>query len=91
MTQLSENDSKPMSPEEEFGLLLAEYEENQPDIQEGEIIPGTIIDISGDFVVVDIGYKSEGEIPKSEFMDRDGNLLRPGSATSSSTRSCTRA
>ena len=33
----------------------------------GRIVKGKIIDINRDFVVVDIGFKSEGIIPKSEF------------------------
>jgi small subunit ribosomal protein S1 len=33
----------------------------------GSILEGTIIGFSGDFVVVDVGLKSEGMIPKDEF------------------------
>lgn len=35
--------------------------------EEGKIVRGTIIAVKGDSVFVDIGYKSEGEIPKTEF------------------------
>ena len=40
----------------------------------GQIVKGTIMDIKKDFVIVDIGFKSEGVISKSEFRhskDRD--------------------
>ena len=33
----------------------------------GDVVKGTIIDVHEDFVLVDINYKSEGLIPKSEF------------------------
>ena len=38
----------------------------------GAIITGTVVEIGGDSVVVHAGLKSEGFIPKSEFMDETG-------------------
>ena len=38
-------------------------------LKEGAIVPGTITEIRQNEVVVDIGGKSEGVIPASEFMD----------------------
>ena len=35
--------------------------------KEGSIVNGTILDIRPQVVIVDIGYKSEGVIPASEF------------------------
>ncbi|MDW8307812.1 MAG: S1 RNA-binding domain-containing protein, partial [Verrucomicrobiales bacterium] len=35
----------------------------------GEIVPGTVIEVRPKEVLVDIGYKSEGAIPASEFED----------------------
>ena len=40
----------------------------------GEVVQGTIIDIIKDLAVVDIGDKSEGSIPLSEFKSEDENL-----------------
>jgi len=37
--------------------------------REGSIVAGTILDIRPQVVIVDIGYKSEGVIPSSEFED----------------------
>ena len=37
----------------------------------GQILKGKIIEISKDFVVVDVGLKSEGLVPISEFSDSD--------------------
>ncbi|GAA5495190.1 SSU ribosomal protein S1P [Rubritalea squalenifaciens DSM 18772] len=39
------------------------------EFKEGTIVNGTIIDIRPQVVLVDIGYKSEGAIPSSEFED----------------------
>lgn len=50
------------------------YEESIRKIQEGEVVKGRIVFIDKDFVMVDIGYKSEGQIPIHEFQDRDGNI-----------------
>jgi small subunit ribosomal protein S1 len=42
------------------------------EIQEGEVARGTIVAVENDYVVVDIGYKSEGQIDIHEFRDADG-------------------
>jgi len=39
------------------------------EFREGSIVNGTILDIRPQVVIVDIGYKSEGVIPASEFED----------------------
>ena len=41
------------------------------EFKEGSIVNGTIIDIRPQVVLVDIGYKSEGAIPVSEFEDEE--------------------
>jgi small subunit ribosomal protein S1 len=48
------------------------YESSLVNIQEGEVIHGKIIQITDDFVMVDIGYKSEGQIRIDEFRDENG-------------------
>ena len=40
-----------------------------PDFREGSIVKGRILEIRPREVLVDIGYKSEGVIPSSEFED----------------------
>ena len=50
------------------------YEESLKSIQEGGLVHGTIVHVDKDFVLVDIGYKSEGQIPISEFIDASGNV-----------------
>src|ERR1700677_2629646 len=47
--------------------------------KEGEVVRGTVMKISGEQVVVDIGYKSEGTINLDEFKDGKGEILvKPG-------------
>ncbi|MFZ6033293.1 MAG: 30S ribosomal protein S1 [Melioribacter sp.] len=53
--------------EEELQTLTKLYSESFRDIKEDEIIQGTIVGIHGDNVVIDVGYKTDGTIPKSEF------------------------
>ncbi|MGQ0534120.1 MAG: 30S ribosomal protein S1 [Caulobacteraceae bacterium] len=39
---------------------------------EGRVVPATVVAIENDFVVVDIGLKTEGRIPLREFLVDDG-------------------
>ena len=50
------------------------FEESLKSIQEGKIVSGEIVQIDNEFALVDIGYKSEGQIHISEFKDLEGNL-----------------
>jgi len=50
------------------------YEESLKSIQEGGLVRGTIVHVDKEFVLVDIGYKSEGQIPIGEFIDAGGNV-----------------
>ena len=60
--------SVPMSKEEqEHEDMLSMYEESFSNFKVGEIIEGTIVDVSDKDVRVDIGFKSEGVIQISEF------------------------
>jgi len=53
---------------EDFQTL---YEESLRAVEEGQIVKGTVIDITPDHVTVDVGYKCEGQIPIQEFVKRD--------------------
>jgi small subunit ribosomal protein S1 len=54
--------------------LMDMYEESFKRFQEGEVVVGKIISVDKDYVLVDIGYKSEGQIRIREFIDEDGNI-----------------
>ena len=53
--------------EEDTDKLLEAYDETLRDFEEGEIVQGVVVKIDRDEVMVDVGYKSEGYIPLSEF------------------------
>jgi small subunit ribosomal protein S1 len=44
------------------------------ELEEGSITKGEVVRIEGDYVLVDVNFKSEGQIPIAEFMDLQGNL-----------------
>ena len=44
------------------------------DMQPGSIITGVVVDIDSDWVTVNAGLKSEGVIPKSQFLNDAGVL-----------------
>ncbi|OQX25413.1 MAG: 30S ribosomal protein S1 [Desulfobacteraceae bacterium IS3] len=50
------------------------YEESFKRFAEGEVVTGRIISVDKDHVLVDIGYKSEGQIRINEFKDEHGNI-----------------
>jgi len=50
------------------------YEENLKSVREGKVVKGEIVQIDKEFVLVDIGYKSEGQIRTAEFTDLRGRL-----------------
>lgn len=46
----------------------------QAEMRPGSIIRGTVVDIGPDVVVVNAGLKSEGVVPKWQFLDADGQI-----------------
>ncbi len=63
---------------QDFEKLFEESLKNL-EIEEGSIIKGKVVEIQDNGVMVNIGFKSEGFIPKHEFLDSSGNLtVKPG-------------
>src|SRR6185295_11189430 len=67
-----------LAVKEDFAALLEESFNSSPNI-EGSVIKGTIVRVDDDFVLIDVGLKSEGRIPLKEFA-RGGreNTLKSG-------------
>jgi len=59
--------------EEEFSFQEI-FENSMKDLKQGEVIQGEVIQTIPDYVVVDVGCKSEGRIPVSQFQDEKGQL-----------------
>ncbi len=68
MLDSSDKDEKVMEESEFERMFDADIRE----FKEGDVVTGTVVDISGDAVVVDIGYKSEGVVSIKEFPLVDG-------------------
>lgn len=66
---MSENDD-PSMLDDDFSKL---FEESLKAVKPGEVVTGEVVQVANGFVTVDIGYKSEGQIPLAEFRDREGN------------------
>jgi small subunit ribosomal protein S1 len=62
-------------PGENMDSMMDMYEESFKRFDEGEVVTGRIISMDKDYVLVDIGYKSEGQIRIQEFQDEAGNLV----------------
>lgn len=47
--------------------MQQQFLEQLEELEEGQLVGGTVVQISGDEVFIDIGYKAEGRIPVNEF------------------------
>jgi len=63
-------------PKEEKATLESQYDASMSNLNEGDLVKGRVMAISGGDVVLDVNYKSDGLIPLSEF--RDMPELKPG-------------
>ena len=48
---------------------MTQYLKSFAGIEDGQIVTGTVVQLNNDYVLVDVGYKSEGRIPVNEFME----------------------
>ncbi len=59
------------SEEELASLYLPDTDEEETNFRVNEIIKGTVVRVDGDHVIVDVGFKSEGTIPRSEWPENE--------------------
>ena len=69
-----EEPSEPMSVES----LEEAYDNSIKAFTDGEIVKGIVVDVTRDEVMIDIGFKSEGYIPASEFDTGENDLPAVG-------------
>jgi small subunit ribosomal protein S1 len=50
------------------------FEESLRTVKPGGVVKGRVVGITSTHVLIDVGYKSEGQIPIQEFMDRQSNV-----------------
>ena len=63
--------TNPASAETSFAEL---FQSTTEAVKEGEIAQGKVLAIDDDYVTVDVGFKSEGQVQTWEFMDDDGTI-----------------
>lgn len=74
------DDLKPGLPvdQEDYEHLLEDYSHYAPP-SEGEVFQGRVLAVTNKDVIIDIGYKSEGLVPLSQFAQPDGTVsVKPG-------------
>lgn len=74
----NQNKEEKISPED-YQNLLEKYKFNAKEIAPGKILKGKVIKITPTYVLVDVGFKSEGLIPIEDFMDNhESKEVHPG-------------
>jgi len=66
-----EDKGQEIGREEDFAELV---ESSFHKVQEGEVVTGLVVQITPEFVMIDVGSKSEGQIPVEQFTGEDGEL-----------------
>ncbi len=62
------NEPIAQEPEEEsFKQMFEASLKEQPVVKRGEMIKGMVVSINSDAIIIDVGAKAEGSIPRSEF------------------------
>ncbi|MCL1993086.1 MAG: 30S ribosomal protein S1 [Spirochaetes bacterium] len=72
MTQMEvESDTGPVKEAENTqNQMMEEHLKSFVELEDGQLIEGKVIEMTDDHVFVDVGYKSEGKIPISEFQEK---------------------
>lgn len=75
--------TNPESMEESMEMDFAAQLENYLDsdfgeIEEGSIVSGEVVKIDETYVLVDVSFKSEGQIPREEFVEDDQMTVKVG-------------
>ena len=74
-TELTDESASETAPEPMSAESLEEaYDNSIKAFTDGEIVKGVVVDVSRDEVMIDIGFKSEGYIPASEFDTGENDL-----------------
>jgi small subunit ribosomal protein S1 len=69
MAEKQDLDKAPIAGGDDFETL---FEESMRSVKPGGVVKGRVVGITSTHVMVDVGYKSEGQIPLQEFLDRQG-------------------
>src|SRR5512146_1711810 len=70
-----EENSKATGQETEFEQL---YNQSVKQFKSGTLVRGRVLQIRSDFVMLDVGYKSDGIIPVEQFTEDEIKTMKPG-------------
>lgn len=71
------NSENAAEPTESFGNLLSQFEQSHKPTDASRQLEGTVVSVSADAVYLDIGFKTEGVLPRSAFPDNSDGIA-PG-------------
>src|SRR5581483_4251871 len=55
-------------------MKMEELLNEEKRLSRGQVVTGQIVKVEADELIIDVGYKTEGVIPRSEFQDITGEL-----------------
>src|SRR5512142_1881444 len=70
-----EENNKATGPETEFEQL---YNQSVKQFKSGTLVRGRVLQIRSDFVMLDVGYKSDGILPVEQFTEDEIKTMKPG-------------
>ena len=74
---LEPESAQPAESSASFGELLSQFEQSHRPEPGTKQLTGTVISLLPDMVILDIGYKTEGVLPRTAFRDNAGSV-KPG-------------
>jgi small subunit ribosomal protein S1 len=81
IAQKADPEAKPAEPEESFADIFSEFQRTHSRREGESQIRGTVVAVTADSVLVDIGFKSEGILPLTAFpasRESDKSAVKPG-------------
>ena len=74
-SQVMENPQPGFEDDLDFATALEQYlSDDFGSLEDGSIVSGEVVKIDNDHILVDVNFKSEGQIPAKEFIGPDGEL-----------------
>ena len=65
--EVLETQSEPQQKADMQTMLQEHYLKSLDEIEDGQLVTGTVVQVNNEYVFVDVGYKSEGRISSDEF------------------------
>ena len=75
MEKMEVEQDEALNSKDSIQTQLEESLNNLKPLEDGQLVDGSVIAVTDEYVFIDIGYKSEGKIPVSEF---EGSLPKTG-------------